>query len=169
VAPARFQLFRVTAGEISWRFVASNNRELARSVDVADDEDESRDTVQQLQSELAVCRATIYPDGSGRWRWDIRIDGLAVAVSSRPYFRRVECDTTMRQFLRQAVGAPVSPGVAFFRHLSSDHGERTIVDVPPRVLVPAQKAAPPGRNGRMWDVPHGSDIRRSPERSRRVH
>ena len=168
MAPARFQLFRVTARDISWRFVASNNRELARSVDVADDEDESREMVQQLQSDLAVCTATIYPDGSGRWRWDIRIDGLAVAVSSRPYFRRVECETTMRQFLRQAAAAPVSLGVAFFRHQSSDRGERTIVDVPPRSLVPAQKAGPQGRNGRMWDVPHGADIRRSPHCSRRV-
>jgi hypothetical protein len=169
VAPARFQLFRVTAREISWRFVASNNRELARSVDVADDEDESREMVQQLQSELSVCTATIYPDGSGRWRWDIRIDGLDVAVSSRPYFRRVECETTMRQFLRQAAGAPVSSGVAFFRHQLSYRGERTIVDAPPRVLVPAQKAGPQDRNGRMLDVPHGADIRRSPQRSRRVH
>lgn len=169
MAPARFQLFRVTASEISWRFVASNNRELARSVDVADDEDESREMVQQLQRGLAVCQAAICPDGSGRWRWDIRIDGLAVAVSSRPYFRRVECETTMRQFLRQAAGAPVSSGVAFFRHQTSDRGQRTIVDVPPRLLVPAQKAAPQERNGRMWVVPHGADIRRSPQRSRRIH
>jgi len=169
VAPARFQLFRVTAGEISWRFVASNNRELARSVDVAGDEEESREMVQRLQRDLAVSKANIYPDGSGCWRWDVRLGGLACAVASRSYSRRVECETTMRQFLRQATGAPISAGVAFFRHQSSDRDQRVVVAGPPRVLLPLQRAARQDRSGRMADVPHDVDIRRSPQRSRSVH
>ena len=132
MAPARFQLYRVATArpslDVAWRFVASNNREVARSAPGQVGEDEARDLIATLQRELAATKASVHLDTDGRWRWDVRLGGRRLVTSSRPYFRRVECDATLTQFLRACPDAPVSTSVAVFRHVAA-----------PPIVLPEQR------------------------------
>lgn len=112
---ARFQLFRVGADDIGWRFVAPNNWELARSPERYDDVGQTRAAilgVVEAGTSLAFAAAM---DSRGRWRWEASLDGAPVVVSSRAYYRRVECEATLGQFRSLAPAAHIAPSIAMFR------------------------------------------------------
>ena len=131
MASPRFQLFRLTSTGVTWRFMASNNRELARAGLPAPDELGARELVLELQRRLGQASSVSLQDGTGRWRWDLRFDGATVAVSSRVYFRRVECDATRAQFLLCARAAPISRGTRLGHSPHAEVIARTPVGLPP--------------------------------------
>jgi uncharacterized protein YegP (UPF0339 family) len=114
MASARFQLFSTGRLGVSWRFVASNNRVLAVGLGEAVDETTARHAVRFIQQGLDRARPIVSLDPGGRWRWRLVLDGSPVATSSREYFRRVECEATVSQFVVAGSGAPVSTSVARF-------------------------------------------------------
>ena len=115
MASARFQLFSTGRLGVSWRFVASNNRVLAVGLGEAVDEMTARYAVRCIQQGLDRARPIVSLDPTGRWRWQLVLDGSPVATSSREYFRRVECEATVSQFVVAGSTAPVSTSVARFR------------------------------------------------------
>jgi uncharacterized protein YegP (UPF0339 family) len=132
VAPARFQLYRVSDDWVEWRFIASNNRVIANGGDGSEDAAAARALLADLRveiTEISGTAPTCYQDTAGRWRWDLRDEGTVLAASSRWYHRRVDCESTLAQFLQDAPGAPVVDGVKVFR---------SVIDLPAgRVVLPA--------------------------------
>lgn len=115
MAKARFQLYARGLDGLGWRFVASNNRDVARSSEAFDDAVEAGADVVALRAAIGTCRASTYMDPQGRWRWDVRRDGARVAESSRWYYRRVECEGAMTQFVAACAEAQLSPTVLGLR------------------------------------------------------
>jgi uncharacterized protein YegP (UPF0339 family) len=149
VAPARFQLFRVSDDWVEWRFIASNNRVIANGGDGSEDGSTARDMLADLQDEISGATPACYQDAAGRWRWDVRGQGTVLAVSSRWYHRRVDCEATLAQFLHDAPRAPVVDGVKTFR---------SVIDLPAgRVVLPAptvRSVSVTSRKGRLDASPH---------------
>lgn len=112
---ARFQLFRVGNAAVAWRFVSANNWELARSPGWYDDERVARRAVAALMAQGAAPFPSVGLDASGRWRWTAAVDGHLAAVSSRAYFRRVECDSALNQFRGLLPTAELRADVAVLR------------------------------------------------------
>jgi uncharacterized protein YegP (UPF0339 family) len=149
VAPARFQLYRISDDSVEWRFIASNNRVIANGGDGSEDGSTARDMLADLQSDLSEATATCYQDADGRWRWDVRDQDTVLAASSRWYHRRVDCEATLVQFLHDAPGAPVVDGVKLFR---------SVIDLPAgSVVLPApttRAVSFTSRAGRLDASPH---------------
>jgi uncharacterized protein YegP (UPF0339 family) len=128
MAPARFQFFRVSDECVEWRFIASNNRVIANGGDGTEDVAVARAMLTDLQGEIAGATPGAYRDSAGRWRWDLRHRGTVLAESSRWYHRRVDCESTLAQFLHDAPAAPIVEGVKTFR---------SVLDLPTgRVVLP---------------------------------
>lgn len=149
MAPARFQFFRVSDECVEWRFIASNNRVIANGGEGSEEASVARAMLVELQSEIAEATPASYRDSAGRWRWDVRDEGTVLAASSRWYHRRVDCESTLAQFLHDAPGAPVVDGVKAFR---------TVIDLPAgRVELPAavvRSVSSRGRSGGFGASPH---------------
>lgn len=140
--PARFQVFRVGADDVGWRFVAPNNWELARSPGRYEDIAQTRAAILEVVEAGATLAFTNAMDSRGRWRWEASLDGAPVVVSSRAYYRRVECEATLRQFRSLAPAADIAPTVALFRvgtaygpDLGVAHPGRALAAAPPRPLI----------------------------------
>jgi uncharacterized protein YegP (UPF0339 family) len=118
MTPARFQFFRVSDGCVEWRFMASNNRVIANGGEGTEDVSVARATLADLQADIGEATPAAYRDAVGRWRWDVRHGGTVLAASSRWYHRRVDCASTLAQFLNDAPGATIVDGVMAFRSVS---------------------------------------------------
>ena len=149
MAPARFQFFRASDECVEWRFIASNNRVIANGGDGTEDDSVARSMLAELQSGIALATPASYRDTAGRWRWDVRQEGTVLAASSRWYHRRVDCESTLAQFLHDAPGAPVVEGVKTFR---------TVIDLPAgRIDLPAptlRSVSARSRFGGLGASPH---------------
>lgn len=56
----------------------------------------------------------VLPDRNGGWRWRVLRDDQALAVASRAFARRVECEGTLAQFRKVAGSAPAVPRLQTF-------------------------------------------------------
>jgi len=98
VAAARFHLRvlrsaeEAVPGQITWRLLATNNRDLGRATSTYPDAAECRAAVRQLQDRADRLRAVTVRTGSSAWSWRLLLDGAVVAVSSRDYQRRIHAD-----------------------------------------------------------------------------
>jgi hypothetical protein len=88
VATARFQLRAVGAG-LTWRLLATNNRDLACATGTFDDLAACRKAVAELQRSVTRLRAATWRTGPSTWGWRLLLADAAVVVSSRAYQRRV--------------------------------------------------------------------------------
>jgi uncharacterized protein YegP (UPF0339 family) len=159
VAAARFQFYRYGAGGVLWRFIAANNRELARSVD-AEEEGVARSALAELRLGLAAARTLLYLDPMGRWRWDLQTAGARGVRASRGYQRRIECEATLSQFLMTSPGSAIVTRVAVFPPPSFAEA-----------IIPMPRASVQGtgrsndRNDRTAVSLHAQDMRRTSARS----
>jgi len=88
---------------VTWRLVAANNRELARSSAVFSGSDECSSDVGSLRDALAACMFVVEIERTGRaWNWSIAVDGECRVVGSRLYARRLECRHSCQLFLAAA-------------------------------------------------------------------
>jgi uncharacterized protein DUF1508 len=98
VAAARFQLQVIrppggaTAGHVTWRLLATNNRDIGRSATMYPDAAACRAAVGGLRAESAALQAVTVRSGPSAWSWRIVLGDAVVAVSSRDYQRRVHAD-----------------------------------------------------------------------------
>jgi uncharacterized protein YegP (UPF0339 family) len=159
VAAARFQFYRYGSGGVLWRFIAANNRELARSSD-AEDEGDALAALADLRLGLAAASAVLYLDPMGRWRWDLQTAGGGRVQASRGYQRRTECEAALSQFLLTSPGSAIVTRVAVFPPPSFADA----ISIPmPRARFHGTGSS--DRIDRTADSLHAEDMRRTSARS----
>ena len=77
---------------MTWRLLATNNRDLARAPTSYPDADSCRAAVGWLQHNVTQLRIAIVRAGPSSWSWRILAGEAVVAVSSRDYQRRIQAD-----------------------------------------------------------------------------
>jgi hypothetical protein len=84
---------------LCWRLLAANNRDVARSARAYADLDACLDAVADLTARVADAVAVAARAGRADWSWRLRLDGDDVAVSSRTYQRRLQCEAACVLFV----------------------------------------------------------------------
>lgn len=77
---------------MTWRLLATNNRDLARAPIAYPDAESCRSAVRWLQHNVPALRIAIVRAGPSSWSWRILAAETVVAVSSRDYQRRIQAD-----------------------------------------------------------------------------
>ncbi|MDQ3764508.1 MAG: hypothetical protein M3460_24010 [Actinomycetota bacterium] len=86
----------------TWRFMAANNRSLARSTQISPDVESCLAAIRTLQQGLPSAVAETSRNEHGQWVWRVRIADEVVATAARSYPRRVRARITCNAFLRLA-------------------------------------------------------------------
>jgi hypothetical protein len=106
------------AGQVTWRLLGANNRELGRSARSFSDQADCWAAIERLKTQLtsAEPRMAIL-DPRGSWGWQLWVDGDEQAVSARLFSRLRECRYSLDQFLDKvpAAGLTISPPTALDR------------------------------------------------------
>lgn len=110
MAGARFLFFSRGVNGVSWRLVAPNNREIARTPFPAADVDAVSRQVEILRGSAESAPARLVREAAtddvlAGWRWQLEVAASPVAVGSRLYARRLECEFALNQFRMIAPGA----------------------------------------------------------------
>ena len=84
---------------LCWRLLAANNRDVARSATPYADLEACLDAVANLQARIGDVVAVAARAGRADWSWRLRLDGDDVAVSSRTYQRRLQCEAACALFV----------------------------------------------------------------------
>jgi hypothetical protein len=115
MASARYQFFTRRPDAVEWRLISANNWELGRGAAPVRTLEDCLTIVLEIGATIDGFVEEVLPDPRGGWRWRLLRDGAAVAVSSRSFLRRVECESTLAQFRKLAGVAPVVPRLRTFR------------------------------------------------------
>lgn len=96
---ARFRILQHRAadefaevGPVSWRLLATNNRDLGRASVTFPDSRACREDVLWLQHHSDLLRVVTVRSGPSSWSWRILAGERVVAVASRDYQRRIQAD-----------------------------------------------------------------------------
>ena len=102
-----FQVVPVRGGQLRWRLLSPNNRELGRGVEAYEDLEACILGIKQMLVELEELslRYVLTPDN--RWTWRLVGDGTAVAVSGVSFDRRLRCVDAAQRFTLVASSADV--------------------------------------------------------------
>ena len=93
VAAARFRILQHRSDQqVSWRLLATNNRDLGRAPVAYADAATCRAAVHWLQQHSDRLRITIVRAGPSSWSWRIAAGETVVALSSRDYQRRIQAE-----------------------------------------------------------------------------
>ncbi|HEX3705633.1 MAG TPA: hypothetical protein VHV76_03300 [Mycobacteriales bacterium] len=93
----------------AWRLTGANHRELGRSCRVFADLVGARDAAADLRERVDDAEITVLTvPRLGTWGWRLRLDGVAVATSSRGYARHRECTYNASTFVAAAANADLS-------------------------------------------------------------
>lgn len=93
MAAARFRILRHRLdGSLSWRLLATNNRDLGRAPTAYPDAEACQAAVLWLQRNILDLRIVIVRAGASSWSWRILAGEAVVAVSSRDYQRRIQAE-----------------------------------------------------------------------------
>ena len=93
MAAARFRMLRHRLdGSMTWRLLATNNRDLGRAPVAYPDAESCRAAVLRLQRTVTDLRIVIVRAGPSSWSWRILAGEVVMAVSSRDYQRRIQAD-----------------------------------------------------------------------------
>ncbi|RAY11399.1 hypothetical protein DPM19_30715 [Actinomadura craniellae] len=108
----RFQRYRTSDGQISWRFLTANHRLVALSPQGFPDEEHAAAAIRVVQLNAASASMDFSSDRGGMWTWAMRLEQVVVAISAHPYGRRREADSAAGRFRLQAAEARLDPWVA---------------------------------------------------------
>lgn len=114
---ARFQFFTRAVGAVEWRLISANNWELGRCPSPFENLETCLAAVTEVKAAVDSAVVEVYLDPVGSWRWRLKVEGSPVAVSSRSYSRRIECEGTLSQFRKVAPDAEAVPRLRAFRYL----------------------------------------------------
>jgi uncharacterized protein YegP (UPF0339 family) len=98
---------------LCWRMLAANNRDVARSAIGYSDLAGCMKAVAELQSRVTEAVTVAARSGRADWSWRLRLDGEDIAISSRTYQRRLQCEAACALFIglvRDATFDVVRPG-----------------------------------------------------------
>jgi uncharacterized protein YegP (UPF0339 family) len=107
VVPARGRPGRPLRGDdlldgdlsLSWRLLAANNRDVARSAEHFPDLAACLDGIRTLRANITAAAAVASRSGRADWSWRLRVAGADLAVSSRTYQRRLQCEAACALFM----------------------------------------------------------------------
>jgi len=93
-------------GQVTWRLLGANNRELGRSARSYPDQSGGWQAIERLRAGVARAepRLSILTP-RGNWGWQLLLDGEEVAVSARLFSRLRECRYSVEQFLEKVPDA----------------------------------------------------------------
>ena len=97
--PLRADDLHATGIHLSWRLLAANNRDVARSAVAYGDLADVLDSVAELQEKVGDAIAVSTRSGRADWSWRLRLDARDIAVSSRTYQRRLQCEAACSLFV----------------------------------------------------------------------
>ncbi|HKE66732.1 MAG TPA: hypothetical protein VKB59_19060 [Micromonosporaceae bacterium] len=97
--PMRAADIDVPEQPLSWRLLAANNRDVARSAVTYPDLSTCLQAVSDLQARVDETVAVAARSGRADWSWRLRLDGQDVAMSSRTYQRRLQCEAACALFV----------------------------------------------------------------------
>lgn len=101
----------VPAGRVSWMLVSNNNRQLGRGAAPYATYAAAQAAVRRVRSRATDAVRVVAPDETtGQWTWTLKVDGAAVAVSSRTYLRLRECQYNLDRFLEAIPLAQIAEG-----------------------------------------------------------
>ena len=100
---AHFQMFSMTPqGEVRWRLLSANNRDLGRGVVAYPDASACQVAIKELVVELDALQMQVRRRGVNQWQWAL-LDGADVVVlGAHGYDRQVRCDQAVRHFVEHA-------------------------------------------------------------------
>jgi hypothetical protein len=94
---------------VSWRLLGGNNRELGRSAQVFGGLEACHLSALAIQRRVGAATPELRSEAAtGRWTWQLRLDGEPVAVAGRAYLRLRECQYNLAQFIAFAPAAGVA-------------------------------------------------------------
>jgi hypothetical protein len=99
LAAARFRILQhrpaddpAGAETLSWRLLATNNRDLGRAPGGYPDPEACRAAIRELQATVARAEPVTVRSGPSSWGWRLMIGDRVVAVASRLYQRRIQAE-----------------------------------------------------------------------------
>jgi hypothetical protein len=93
VADARFRIIHHRSDDsVSWRLLATNNRDLGRAPGTYPDAAACREAVVGLQSSAGDLAIVVVRAGASHWSWRIAAGPTVMVVSSRDYQRRIQAE-----------------------------------------------------------------------------
>jgi hypothetical protein len=100
VAAARFRILQhrpaadgaAEAETLSWRLLATNNRDLGRAPGGYPDAEACRAAIRDLQATVTRAEPITVRSGPSSWGWRLMIGDRVVAVASRAYQRRIQAE-----------------------------------------------------------------------------
>lgn len=111
-APGLVQLYATApGGQLQWRLLSGNNREVGRSALDYPDEQTCRAAVLEVQHELHTLDGSVRRMPSNLWVWQLAKRDTVVATSGRDYDRMVRAQDSMDAFLRGLRNAPIAPSI----------------------------------------------------------
>lgn len=84
----------------TWRFMAANNRSLARSARTSPDVESCLATIRTLQEGLPRAVSETLRNGQGQWVWRVRLADEVIATAARSYPREIRARMTCNAFLQ---------------------------------------------------------------------
>lgn len=114
--PAWPDVYHLFEGELStdgswvaWRLTGGNHRELGRSSRVFPDVEHARENAVTLHDRIGEAQAHILTvPHTTTWGWQLQVDDVTVATSSRGYARHRECAYNVSVFAAAAAIAEVA-------------------------------------------------------------
>jgi hypothetical protein len=101
------ELSRLTG--VSWRLLGGNNRELGRSARVFSGLEACHLAALDVQLRVSAATPELRSEAkTGKWTWQLRLDGEPVAIAGRSYLRLRECQYNLAQFISFAPAAGVA-------------------------------------------------------------
>jgi hypothetical protein len=92
LAAARFRILQHHGDLVSWRLLATNNRDLGRAPGGYPDIEACRAAVRDLRDGVDRAVPVTVRGGPSSWGWRLMIDDRVVAVASRLYQRRIQAE-----------------------------------------------------------------------------
>jgi hypothetical protein len=100
LAAARFRILQhrpapdddAPAGTLSWRLLATNNRDLGRAPTGYPDAEACRVAIRELQATVEKAEPITVRSGPSSWGWRLMIGDRVVVVASRLYQRRIQAE-----------------------------------------------------------------------------
>jgi hypothetical protein len=108
-----FQLYvaggSAVGGDVRWRLLSGNNRDMGRSAQGFLDVEDCRLALKEFLCQLNELTPQVRrKSDTNRWIWLLRRGDVAVAEASHSYDRQIRADAARQQFLLNAASASVS-------------------------------------------------------------
>jgi hypothetical protein len=127
-AGVHFQLYVATAhGEVRWRLLSGNNRDMGRSAQEFVDAEDCRLALKELLCQLNELTPQVRRKAeTNRWIWLLRRGEVAMAESSHSYDRQIRAEAARQQFLVHAATASISASlmISASRRGTRPHSQR---------------------------------------------